>query len=174
LLTRRKAGSGIGFPRSVLSALAARWARADADLALASRNRLEQLKIEVRHKLLIPVNSMKIEIKNSTVNQLNLGSVLGDMNNAITTLAQQGHQDLASALKRFTELIASSIDLGPAQRDVVENLAFISEQAVLPAVDRKQSLLNAAISHIQSVVQTVGTLNEVWKTISPMVESLFN
>jgi hypothetical protein len=170
----RHFAGGQQVPPGVLQAIAERWQREDSSIISSARNRIGQLKIEVRQGLhrLAP-HQMKVEINNSTVHQLNLGTILGDMNNSVTTLAQGGHGDVAAALKEFTERVASSDDSALSKRDVVENLAFISQQAALPAGERRQGLLKAALSHVQTAVQVVGTLSQAWATFGPIIEGFF-
>jgi hypothetical protein len=116
---------------------------------------------------------MKIDITKSNVHQLNLGTVLGDMSSTVTTLAQSGHAEIAAALKALAEEVATCVELGLARKDVLENLAFIGQQATQPIGGRKQGLLRAAIGHVQSAVQMIGTLSQAWATFRPLVESFF-
>ena len=170
----REFAGGRQVSSAVLQAVAQAWERDDYSIIPDARNRLEQLKIEIRQGLHKPVaNHMNIEINNSTVYQLNLGQILGDMNNAVTTLTQNGHTDIASALKGLIERIAASDDPALNKKDVLEHLAFISQEAALSATDRKQGLVRTALSHVQTAVQAAATLSQAWTTFGPIIEGFF-
>lgn len=160
---------------SVLDAIVARLQRKDDTLPRA-RNRIQQLKIEFRHNLHGPETerTMKIEIQNSVIHQLNLGDVLGDMNSSVSTLQEAGNQELAHALKALIEQFGSSSAAAPeVKKDAIENLALIGQQATLPPEQRKQGLVKAALGYIRACVESVGPLSEAWKTFGPVIEKFF-
>jgi hypothetical protein len=118
--------------------------------------------------------NVKIELNNGTVNQLNLGSVLGDINNSVTTLEEAGQTLFANALKTFTEHVAAVEDV-PAEtkREMIENLALVGAQAALPSAERKVGLIKGDLGYIGSAVATIKPLLEVWNIFAPQAESFF-
>lgn len=157
---------------TVFDASVQQWEREDRIFIADIRNRVEQLKIELQQGLYAVEENyvMRIEINNSTIHQLNLGQIRGDMNNAVTTLTENGHGDVASALKQFTEQVAAADDPAIDRKDVIEHLGYISKQAALPPAERSPGILKTTIAHVQDAVKVVGTLSQAWKTFGPIIE----
>lgn len=78
----------------------------------------------------------QVNISNSTIANLNLGTVFGDLNGSIQTLITTGHAQLAEALRQLTEAVTASGELVD-KKEIIENLAYVSEQAALPAEQRE-------------------------------------
>ena len=73
----------------------------------------------------------QVNISNSTIANLNLGTVVGDLNGSIQILTTAGQTELADAVRQLTEAISASGEL-THKKDMLENLAYVSEQAALP------------------------------------------
>ncbi len=71
-------------------------------------------------------------ISNSTIANLNLGNVVGDLNSSIQNLNTEGCNELAKEIRNMTEAIASSKDLkDDARRELLEHLAVVSAEAAI-------------------------------------------
>lgn len=64
-----------------------------------------------------------IKVTHSTVGILNLGTLIGDIQNNLTILQTNGHPELADALQRLTETIANADSLGDDRKEALEQLA---------------------------------------------------
>ena len=61
-----------------------------------------------------------VNISNSTVGNVNLGNVIGDLNGSILDLNTTGSTGLADGFKRMTEAIIASKELdGEAQKELL-------------------------------------------------------
>ena len=105
-------------------------------------------------------------ISNSTIANLNLGNVVGDLNASIQRLNAEGRKDLAEEVKKMTEGIGSSQDLDDLKRkDMLEHLALVAEEAAKPPEKRKLGPLRASMEALKSGV-TVGTqLLTLWQGV---------
>jgi hypothetical protein len=162
-------------PEPVVQAIAAGSKLRDYRTLETIRNRIDQLRIESRQGLYLQKeNNMKIELNNSTIHQLNLGTVVGDMNNSVTALQETGHAEFAQALKAFTEQVANADEVPTqARKELIQNVALVGEQAALPPEQRKSGLLKAAIGYVKTTTQIAASLSEAWKQFGPAIESFF-
>ena len=159
---------------TALLAIAEQSKPADYETLARMRNRIAQMRIEFRNALhQLPEKNVKIELNNSTINQLNLGNVMGDMNNSVTSLQQAGHAEIAQALKHFTEQVAASDLPADTKKEIIENLALVGEQAVLPSEKMKTGPIKAALSYVTTAITATKPLLDLWKTFGPAIEEFF-
>jgi hypothetical protein len=106
-----------------------------------------------------------LNVANSTIASLNLGTVIGNLNGSIQTLATAGQTDLADAVRQLSDAIGASSELADdAKKEMIETVAYVSEQATLPAESRKLGPLRASVLMIKQNLGTiVGLANLVLK-----------
>lgn len=96
-------------------------------------------------------NMANIHISNNTIANLNLGSIIGDLNGSIHQLNTTGHDELAGKLGKLTEGIADCSDLNDGTRkEMLEHLAVVSEEAAKPMEKRKMGPLKTSLEAIKS------------------------
>jgi len=107
-----------------------------------------------------------VHISNSTISNLNLGNVVGDLNSSIQQLSTEGHDELADALRKLTEGVGASADLNDlVRKELLEHLSIVSEEAAKPAQVRKMGPLKTSIEAVKSAV-TLGTqLLTLWEGV---------
>src|SRR5262245_45954104 len=97
-------------------------------LKVRIKQKLTALPLEARlgmHESQKTVTST-FNISNSTIANLNLGNVVGDLNSSIQHLYTSGRTDLAEGLRRLTEAIVASPVLRHEQRkELLEHLSVI-------------------------------------------------
>jgi hypothetical protein len=118
-------------------------------------------------------NSVSLTISNSTISALNLGTVVGDMNASLTTLAQQGAMELAQALKILSEAIASDALVGQARREYLETISLISEQGRVPEEARKTGVVRAACLYLAGAAALSANVATIWSTTGPAIMAYF-
>jgi hypothetical protein len=111
-----------------------------------------------------------LNISNSTIATLNLGTVVGDLNSSIQSLSAGGQNELAEAVRQLTEAISSSAELG-CRREMLEHVAYISEQAALPAEKRKMGPLKASIEALKAGVTIVVQLLPLWSKVEQALKA---
>ena len=68
-------------------------------------------------------------ISNNTIANLNLGTVLGDLNALVQSLQNNGAPQIADIIQKLTSGISNSAEIKDADRkDLLENLALISNE----------------------------------------------
>ena len=95
-----------------------------------------------------PFTLNNIKLDNSVVGAINTGTVKTiDVN--LTHLHNAGSDRAGDALAKLTEAIISADELDPKQKnEMAEQVAFLSEQAVAAAKDRKPGVIKVPLAWI--------------------------
>ena len=131
------------------------------------RTRIESLPLEAKLGMHSPdeTKNPALYISNSTIGNLNLGYVIGDLNSSIQMLDAQGDAT-ASKLREFVDMIKSSGELDEsAKKDVLEHLSVIASEAAKPADQRKMGPLRTSIEAIKSGLSIGNQLLMLWQGV---------
>jgi hypothetical protein len=119
----------------------------------------------------VTLNNIKID--NSVVGAINTGNVR-TIDVSLSYLHQAGNDKARDALKALTEaILAASID-NSQKNDLVEQVAFLTEQAVAPTKDRKPGLIKATLNALTEAAGTVSSMGGAWQAAEPVLKMLFN
>ncbi|MBS7812291.1 hypothetical protein [Roseococcus pinisoli] len=120
-----------------------------------------------------PMHLHNIKIDNSTVGVVNTGQVQSmDVN--MTIMKQGGNAKLGQALAAFTEAILKSQQLQDQQRaEMVDQVSFLSDQAVAAAKDRKPGVIKATLTSLATAAGGLVSLSEAWDILRPLLASYF-
>lgn len=123
-----------------------------------------------------PMTLNNIKVDNSVVGSINTGEV-GTIDVSITVLEQAGNKELSEALKRLTEAVVNSA-LGKDDKDtLIDQVAYLSEQAASAAKNRKPGMIRAALNAINDTVTktatTVTTVAAAWHVVGPIITEYF-
>jgi hypothetical protein len=89
----------------------------------------------------------------------NLSIVLGNLNGSVQTLQTRGYQPIAQAIEALTAAIGESEEIRDGDRkDLLENLAVVSNEASSKPDQRKPGLLKSSLGFITAAL---GAENEV-------------
>lgn len=118
-----------------------------------------------------------ISISNSTVGMLNTGQVasVNSISVNISQLTNDGHTEVAEALKHITEFVAQNQEMASQQREeLLDLLADLSEQAALQPQQRmKTSSLRAIVNGVVTGLSVAGSSAEIWSTWGPAIMMFF-
>ncbi len=105
-----------------------------------------------------------IHVENSTVGVINTGDVKS-IDSVVTSAKQGGKEELAAALKHFTEAVLQSAELGQEQKnDVISQLAFLSQQTVAKEKQAPSVLRSIAVA-IERTINGVASLVTLWPVL---------
>jgi hypothetical protein len=168
----RMATSGSAYPGSVAAALG-RVAGMRADgLKGAVAQSLEILRLESRLGLHEDSKSVTLNISNSTIAGLNLGTVVGDLNASVQSLNSHGQPDLANAISRLAEALATSQEVqADRQKELLEHLALVSTEMALPSEKRKMGPLRSSINALREGVALAGQLAALWTPVEQILKT---
>ncbi len=120
-----------------------------------------------------PFTLNNIKLANSVVGVINTGTVKTiDVN--LTHLHNAGNDRARDALAELTEMIMSSDTLDPKHKDeMAEQVAFLSEQAVAAAQNRKPGVITATLDALSRSAGAVNTIAGAWNTAEPILRQIF-
>jgi hypothetical protein len=120
-----------------------------------------------------PTPFAPITLNNSVVGAVNTG-VVRDIAVNLTHLQNSGNDKATDALKALTEAILRDPSADNTQKnDLVEHIAFLSEQAVLPAKDRKPAVIKTTLGTLTQAAGTVTAMAGAWQVAEPILKTLF-
>ncbi|MFM0272399.1 hypothetical protein PQQ59_17555 [Paraburkholderia aspalathi] len=112
-----------------------------------------------------------IKVDNSTVGSINTGNV-ESIDVSITYLKDGGNEKISEALKQLTEAIINDGLLSKeAKEPLLDQVAFLSEQAAAGAKDRRPGMIKAAFGALDSAAPTISALASVWTAVAPLLKS---
>jgi hypothetical protein len=121
-----------------------------------------------------PTPSAPITFNNSVVGAVNTG-VVRDIEVNLTHLQNSGNDKATDALKALTEAILRDPSADNTQKnDLVEHIAFLNEQAVLPAKDRKPAVIKTTLGTLTQAAGTVTAMAGAWQVAEPILKTLFS
>lgn len=114
-----------------------------------------------------------IRVDNSVVGVINTGNVESiDVN--ISYLKTAGSEKLSEAIRCLAEAIANERSISTHDKDLLlDQVAFLSEQATSSAQDRRPGLIKAAFKSINEAASTVTNVQAVWDLAGPLLRSVF-
>jgi len=120
------------------------------------------------------VPRVNINVSQSTIGTLNLGTIVGAIENHLTTLESGAGKDVSDGLRRVTEAILSSGDItDDKKKELVENVEFVAEEAVREPSKRRVGLVKAALTALSAGLAVASSAATVWTTLEPIVVQFF-
>jgi hypothetical protein len=121
-----------------------------------------------------PMILNNIHVADSVVGSINTGNVQ-TIDVSISYLDNAGDKEVSAALKTLTEAIANEIALAKQDRDnMLEQVAYLSQQAVASAKDRKPGMIKAALGAISQSAATFVAISDAWQHAEPLLKQLFH
>lgn len=120
-----------------------------------------------------PVILNNIKVDNSVVGAINTGNVQA-IDVSITYLKEAGNDRISAALKALAEAIANAAAMpAPEKNQLLDQVAFLSEQAVLAAKDRRPGMIQAAFAAVTQGAGAVVAVSSAWQVAEPLLRSVF-
>jgi len=118
---------------------------------------------------------IQVNIHNSNIANLNLGSQVGTINTALQVISgQKSSEELAQAIKDFTEAVLGSTALpDPEKQEAVQILAEIAKQAEAKPEERASGMLKAGIAYLPTLIATAAHLTGLWDKLAPLIKHYF-
>ncbi len=114
-----------------------------------------------------------IKVDRSVIGSVNTGSI-EKVDVSISYLKAGGNEQLSAALQSLTEAIAVAPELGIAPKsELLDQVAFLSEQAAVAAKDRRPGMIRAALEALTAGATVVSSVEEAWTAAEPFLRSLF-
>ncbi len=139
------------------------------------RNRLAAAPLEVKFDMnnTAGAPAQSINISNSTIANLNLGTVMGDLNGSIQQLRQEGRVDLSDALEKLSEASIGSAEVkDQVKKDLLEHVAFVSGEIALPEAKRKMGPVRSSIEALKSGLAVARELVSLWQGVEKALQMM--
>jgi len=113
-----------------------------------------------------------LNIGQSQIANLNLGTMIGNIQNTVGGLQDKGLQQLAEAIKELTEAVVDEAALsGKAKQDAVEAISVIGEEATKPEPQRRLAVLRWAGSALWELVKNVDKLQTAYSVLKEILKA---
>jgi len=120
-----------------------------------------------------PMILNNIKVDNSVVGAINTGSV-ASIDVHISQLKNAGGEEVSGALARLTEAIANDRELQDAERRrLLDQVEFVSEQAVNGADVRRPGMIAAALDALDTTAKATTSLVVIWASVQPVLKHFF-
>ena len=114
-----------------------------------------------------------LNISQSTIGSLNTGNIV-NLDAGITIMRSRGENELAAAIKEFTEAVSNSNEINKAGiNEINEQLEFLVAQATAEPQNRSIGTVKSVLSGIQSSISSVAGLLTIWNNIEPLFKAAF-
>jgi hypothetical protein len=114
-----------------------------------------------------------IKVDRSVVGSINTGQIQR-LDVAIDHVKQSGDEQVAAALASLTQAVVDSADLNRRDRDsTLEQLAYLAEQATLPAERRANAVARSVVAGLERVLSVAADLATVWAGVQPILQRIF-
>ncbi|MGB7917352.1 MAG: hypothetical protein WCF79_18975 [Rhodomicrobium sp.] len=111
-----------------------------------------------------------VHISGGTFHQSQIG--IGDQVTQMQRVAID--KDVGNALTALTQAIASENSMPSSEREaLLEQIAYLNEQAAHPAKDRKPGMIRATLGAISQAASTVASVASAWETAGPLLRQYF-
>jgi hypothetical protein len=138
------------------------------------RRELDAIPLEAElglHKNAAPQIST-LNISHSTIANLNLGTVIGDLNGSIQTLGASGQSDAAEKIREITEAVSGSAEIPNGERkELLEHLALVAGEVALPPENRKSGPLKTSIAALKSGLSIAAQVLTLWHGLEPILRA---
>jgi hypothetical protein len=147
-------------------------------LSIAVRTEIEILKREIALNLHLSKPEAPAVSVTTTggVSIVNLGTIHGNVQQAITNVQQHGYQELAGRLEQLARAINDCQNLGDKRKMYLEQVEFIAEQTAASEEARKKtgSAVAGIFCGLQATLQTVANVAQVLSVLGPELAKHFS
>ena len=120
-----------------------------------------------------PIILHNIKVDNSVVGAINTGNVQS-IDVYLTHLQSSGNEKARNALKTLTEAILTDPSVSEEQKhELLDQVSFLSEQAVAAAKNRKPGLIKATLKSLTQAATAISAISGAWQAAEPILKSLF-
>jgi hypothetical protein len=153
-------------------------AREDIQLKAYASSQIEILKTEVRLNIhrgdAPPAPGISVTVSGGNA-VINLGTVYGNVQQAISDVQQHGYQELAASIEQLARAINDSQELGQKRKMYLEQVEFIAKQTAESEEVRKKtgSAVAGIFSGFQLTLQAVANAAQILSVLGPELAKHF-
>lgn len=115
------------------------------------------------------------DLTNSQIGTINLGSIIGNVQNHLTALNDPAAAEVRDGLARLTQAAIDAEDLEDgAREELLEHIDLLAEEAQKHPAERRLAITRSVLGIVATTVPAVTTLSEVWTGVAPTLEAFFS
>lgn len=121
----------------------------------------------------IHYNNQSVSVSGGNVGSVNFGQV-ESIKVDIGVLTQTGAVSQAEALVAVVNAVLDEPDLAPEKKnELLEQLAFLTKEAAVPANQRKPGVVKAVLSTVKEGAAAAGAVATAWTAAEPIIRGFF-
>ena len=138
------------------------------EVALDAESTPEARPIAARYR------DLHIHIEGSTVGQLNLGPVIGNIETHLNAIQGPSADEVKALIKDLVEQVLQDKELAAeTKRDAIESIEFLSASAAEPPEERRLSVVKAVLEATAGLLNAGGSAIVVWQAAEPILHKFF-
>jgi hypothetical protein len=112
-----------------------------------------------------------IRIDHSVVGAINTGNI-EKLDVVMDRIKAGGDDASAEELKKMVQAVVDNTDIQiAAKNEILEHLAFISSQAIIPKENRQTVIAKTSVIAVEKLLSTSADLLTIWTGIKPLIET---
>lgn len=145
------------------------------DKLIAQRRSAErETELLKKMELLMDQESVEIHVSGGQIGSINLGTVLGNIDNNLTMVESAGQGEVAKALREIANAIRDDTHLDDEQkRELLQDVEVLSEAAQEPDEQRQKGVLKAVFEALKSGLSIAVDAGKVWTMWAPLAAKFF-
>lgn len=121
-----------------------------------------------------PLTFHNIKVDRSVVGSINTGEVQR-IDVAMSHIMSSGDEELAGALKEFTEAVLAASELdADSKNELVEQISFLASQSILPKEKQKRGIIKTVLLGVTTTVTMSASLLTIWDKLQPILEKVLS
>lgn len=134
-----------------------------------------QVPVPIVHNAPVTHNTHNnIHVENSVVGSINTAQV-GRISVAMDNITNNDNESVVEAIKAITEAMVNTAELNNETKDqLLEQMAFVAEQATLPTNQRQTSIVRPILTAISTSLTNIASLATIWAQWGDNLIRFFN
>lgn len=115
-----------------------------------------------------------INVTDSQIGTLNLGMIIGDVENHLASVTGPEADDVRLALHQIAEAVVAEPALSDTDREVLlQNVDLLAEEASKEPAKRRTAVAKTVLATLAAALSAAGSLATVWTTVGPTLSHFF-
>jgi hypothetical protein len=114
-----------------------------------------------------------LNIRDSSVANLNLGTQVGTISIALESISQrhsQADREFVGAIKQLTEAVVAQTAMADAdKREILDVVSTLAEEGAKKPEQRSMGRLKSALAWLPPALAAASSLTNLWHTIGPVI-----
>jgi hypothetical protein len=115
---------------------------------------------------------VQIDVTNSQIGTLNLGTIIGDVQNHLAAVTDA--DEVRDGLAQLAQAIVDSDELEDEQRrELLEHVDLLAEEAARPPEKRRPAVIRPVLAALGAGTAVAANLAALWSTLGPVLAGFF-